>query len=45
VTNPPYRLAAQFAARAIKLYPCVAMLLRLAFLESGNPRKKEAGRA
>ena len=44
VTNPPYRLAAQFAAHAIKLYPYVAMLLRLAFLESGNPGK-EAGRA
>ena len=32
VTNPPYRLAAQFAAHAIRLYPYVAMLLRLAFL-------------
>jgi hypothetical protein len=44
VTNPPFRLAAQFAAHALKLSPRVAMLLRLSFLESGN-MKTEAGRA
>jgi len=44
VTNPPYGLAAQFAARAIQLCPHVCMLMRLGFLEAGNPRS-EAGRA
>ncbi len=34
VTNPPYQLAAQFVRHAIKICPYVAMLLRLAFLES-----------
>jgi hypothetical protein len=34
VTNPPYRLAEQFVAHALELYPLVIMLLRLAFLES-----------
>lgn len=34
VTNPPYRLANQFVAHALKLVPRVYMLLRLAFLES-----------
>lgn len=36
VTNPPYRLANQFVARALKLVPRVYMLLRLAFLESSG---------
>lgn len=44
VTNPPYRLAALFAAHALRLCPRVCLLLRLAFLEAGNP-KDEAGRA
>jgi hypothetical protein len=34
VTNPPYRLAAQFAEHALSLVPDVYLLLRLAFLES-----------
>lgn len=34
VTNPPYKLANQFAAHALLLAPKVIMLLRLAFLES-----------
>jgi len=34
VTNPPYKLAAQFAAHALALVPDVYLLLRLAFLES-----------
>lgn len=34
VTNPPFKLAAEFAALAINRAPKVAMLLRLAFLES-----------
>lgn len=34
VTNPPYKLAAQFIAHALTLCPHVVMLLRLAFLES-----------
>jgi hypothetical protein len=34
VTNPPYKLAAQFIAHALELCPLVVMLLRLAFLES-----------
>lgn len=33
VTNPPYKNAAAFAARAIELAPLVVMLLRLQFLE------------
>ena len=44
VTNPPFKLAAQFAAHALSLCPRVAMLLRLSFLESGNEKTK-AGRA
>ena len=45
VTNPPYQLAARFAARAIEI-GCqhICMLMRLGFLEAGNPRS-EAGRA
>jgi hypothetical protein len=34
VTNPPYMLANEFTAHALKLCPNVMMLLRLAFLES-----------
>lgn len=34
VTNPPFKLAAEFVAKAIELCPMVVMLLRLAFLES-----------
>jgi hypothetical protein len=34
VTNPPYKLAGQFAEHALELCPKVALLLRLAFLES-----------
>jgi hypothetical protein len=36
VCNPPYKLAPQFARHAIGLVPFVAMLLRLAFLESAS---------
>jgi hypothetical protein len=34
VTNPPYKLAAEFAEHALALVPDVFLLLRLAFLES-----------
>jgi hypothetical protein len=34
VTNPPYRLAEQFIAHALRISPLVVMLLRLAFFES-----------
>jgi hypothetical protein len=34
VTNPPYKLAGQFATHGIMLCPKLIMLLRLAFLES-----------
>jgi hypothetical protein len=34
ITNPPYRLAAEFAEHALSLVPDVFLLLRLAFLES-----------
>jgi hypothetical protein len=34
ITNPPYKLAGQFATHALMLCPKVVMLLRLAFLES-----------
>ncbi len=34
VTNPPFKLAERFVARALQLSPLVIMLLRLAFLES-----------
>jgi hypothetical protein len=36
ITNPPYRLAEQFAAHALDLVPDVFLLLRLAFLESAR---------
>lgn len=39
VTNPPYKLANEFAAKALSLgVPKVIMLLRLAFLESERRR-------
>jgi hypothetical protein len=34
LTNPPFKLAEQFVARALEFAPFVIMLLRLAFLES-----------
>jgi hypothetical protein len=34
VTNPPFKNAGEFVARALDLCPRVVMLLRLAFLES-----------
>jgi hypothetical protein len=34
ITNPPFKLAAEFVAHALLLCPRVYMLLRLAFLES-----------
>lgn len=34
ITNPPFKLADEFAEHAVRLVPKVAMLLRLAFLES-----------
>lgn len=37
VTNPPFQIAAKFAAHAIQLCPYVAMLMRLGFLEAGHP--------
>jgi hypothetical protein len=36
LTNPPYKLAAQFAMHALTLVPDVYLLLRLAFLESAG---------
>ncbi len=38
VTNPPFKLAHEFVAHALKLCPKVYMLLRLAFLESERRR-------
>jgi hypothetical protein len=38
VTNPPYKLAAEFVTHALQLCPLVVMLLRLAFLESERRR-------
>jgi hypothetical protein len=38
VTNPPFKNAHQFVARALQFSPYVAMLLRLAFLESEKRR-------
>jgi len=34
LSNPPYKLAADFVRHALKLCPRVVMLLRLAFIES-----------
>lgn len=36
VTNPPFKLATEFVAHALTLCPRVAMLLRLAFMESSR---------
>jgi hypothetical protein len=44
ITNPPFKLAARFAEKAIGMVPRVYFLLRLAFLEGGNSRS-EAGQA
>ena len=41
VTNPPFKLAAQFAAHALSLSPRVAMLLRLSFLERHEKRGRQ----
>ena len=41
VTNPPYRLAAEFIAHALELVPFVAALLRLTFLEGGTGRQRQ----
>lgn len=38
VTNPPYKMAGEFVAKALDLCPRVVMLLRLAFLESERRR-------
>lgn len=38
VTNPPFKNAHEFVARSLELAPYVAMLLRLAFLESEKRR-------
>ena len=39
ITNPPFKLAEQFVAHALRLCPRVIMLLRLAFLESERRRE------
>ncbi len=39
ITNPPYKLATEFAAHALDLVPHVYFLLRLAFLESAKRTK------
>jgi hypothetical protein len=45
VTNPPYKLADEFVAHALRLCPRVFMLLRLAFLEStGRSNILDCGR-
>lgn len=36
VTNPPFKIAAQFVEHALRLSPLVVMLLRLAFMESAR---------
>jgi hypothetical protein len=36
ITNPPYRIAGEFALHALDLVPEVYLLLRLAFLESSK---------
>lgn len=38
VTNPPFKNAGEFAAKALELCPKVAFLLRLAFIESERRR-------
>ena len=44
ITNPPYKLASECAAHAIRLVPRVFMLLRLAFLEAGDREAKNRAR-
>jgi hypothetical protein len=39
VTNPPFKNAAEFVERALTFTPYVAMLLRLAFIESESRRR------
>jgi len=39
VTNPPFKLAEQFAAHPIAICPLVVMLMRLAFFESERRRE------
>lgn len=39
VTNPPFKLATEFAGRATDFCPYVALLLRLAFLETEKRRE------
>lgn len=39
VTNPPFKLAEQFVAKALECAPKVMMLLRLAFMESERRTK------
>jgi hypothetical protein len=39
VTNPTFRFAEQFVARALELAPLTIMLLRLAFMESERRRR------
>ena len=34
ITNPPFKLAAEFIRKSLEFYPTTIMLLRLAFLES-----------
>lgn len=45
VTNPPYKLASDFVGHALIHAPRVIMLLRLAFLEAGDPNGGPAQRA
>jgi hypothetical protein len=45
ITNPPFKIAGDFAAHALELCPRVMLLLRLAFLESkGRTEILENGR-
>lgn len=44
LTNPPFKIAAQFASKALDLTSKVYLLLRLAFFEAGN-QDTEPGRA
>lgn len=39
VTNPPFKLAEEFAAHALAICPLVVMLMRLAFFESERRRE------
>jgi hypothetical protein len=42
VTNPPFKLAAEFAEHALQLCPRVYLLLRLNFLEGGTQKPERA---